>query len=307
MSDTAQTPTALTIAGSDSGGGAGIQADLKTFVAMGVYGASAITAVTAQNTRGVLDWLALPPALVALQVEAVLSDIGALAVKTGMLPNASIIEAVAAKLREHHVEQLVVDPVMVAKGGAHLLEDDAVGALKRELLPMALVVTPNIPEAEVLTGREVRTWDDMRDAARAIVEMGARTAVVKGGHFGGDHSTDIAYDGRDFREYTARRIDTTSTHGTGCTFASAIAAGLAKGAALPDAIALAKSYVSLAIQHAYPVGHGHGPVHHFYRYWQPTGPKYRPGVRSAAPPIDRLASDTHALPDSAISANGVEV
>jgi hydroxymethylpyrimidine/phosphomethylpyrimidine kinase len=275
-----QTPRALTIAGSDSGGGAGIQADLKTFAAMGVYGASAITAVTAQNTTGVTGWLAMPPALVGEQIDAVLSDIGADAVKTGMLANAEIIDVVAAKLREHRVERLIVDPVMVAKGGAKLLEDAAIDALVGELLPLATIATPNIPEAEVLTGRPIASWDDMRTAAARIVEMGARAAIVKGGHFDDESATDIYFDGREYREFSARRVETANTHGTGCTFASAIGAGLAKGLDLPSAIALAKSYVTLAIQHAYPVGHGHGPVHHFYRYWQPVGEKYRPGVKA---------------------------
>ena len=273
-------PRALTIAGSDSGGGAGIQADLKTFAAYGVYGASAVTAVTAQNTLGVTDWLAMPPELVGKQIDAVLSDIGADAVKTGMLANAAIIGIVAEKMREHGVTQLVVDPVMVAKGGHKLLEDDAVAALIRDLLPLALVVTPNIPEAEVLTGRRIITWDDAREAAAQIAGMGAKTVVVKGGHFDDTaSSTDLFFDGQHFRDFTSIRVQTTSTHGTGCTFASAIAAGLAKGLGVPGAVALAKSYVTLAIQHAYPVGGGHGPVHHFYRYYQPVGAKYRPGVR----------------------------
>jgi hydroxymethylpyrimidine/phosphomethylpyrimidine kinase len=271
---------ALTIAGSDSGGGAGIQADLKTFAAFGVYGTSAITAVTAQNTRAVTSWLAMPPALVGEQIEAVLTDIGAGAVKTGMLANAGIIEVVAAKMREHAVEMLVVDPVMVAKGGHKLLEDDAVSALIRELLPLAAVATPNLPEAEVLTGRTILTWDDARNAAAQIIDMGARSVVVKGGHFEHDTSAiDLYYDGAQYHQFTSIRVPTQNTHGTGCTFAAAITAGLAKGMNQRDAVALAKSYVTLAIQHAYPIGHGHGPVHHFYRYWQPSGPKYKPGVR----------------------------
>jgi hydroxymethylpyrimidine/phosphomethylpyrimidine kinase len=277
-----QVARALTIAGSDSGGGAGIQADLKTFAAFGVYGTSAITAVTAQNTSGVTDWLAMPPDLVAKQIDAVLSDIGADAVKTGMLANAAIVETVAAKMREYRVENLVVDPVMVAKSGHQLLVRDAVSALVRDLLPLALVVTPNLPEAEVLTNRAIASWDDVRGAAARIVEMGARAVVIKGGHFKEEaSSTDLLYDGQQYRAFKAVRVPTRSTHGTGCTFASAIAAGLAKGMQLGDAVALAKSYVTLAIQHAYPVGHGHGPVHHFYRYWQPSGPKYRAGVRVA--------------------------
>jgi hydroxymethylpyrimidine/phosphomethylpyrimidine kinase len=276
-------PRALTIAGSDSGGGAGIQADLKTFAAMGVYGTSAITAVTAQNTLGVDAWLAMPEALVAAQIDAVMRDIGAHAVKTGMLPTAAIIETVAAKMRDHGVTRLVVDPVMVAKGGQKLLEDAAVDAMRRTLLPLASVVTPNIPEAEVLTGMRIASPDDMRAAGEALVALGARAAVVKGGHLAGDAATDVLYDGRAFRELTSVRVRTTSTHGTGCTFASAIAAGLAKGLELNAAAALAKSYVTLALQHAYPIGGGHGPVHHFFRYWQPLGPRYEPGKPIPAP------------------------
>lgn len=277
--DSGAAPRALTIAGSDSSGGAGIQADLKTFAAFGVYGTSAITAVTAQNTLGVGDWLAMPAALVGAQIDAVLSDIGAGAVKTGMLANAGIVSTVAAKLREHGVEMLVVDPVIVATSGVRLLDDEGVAALVRELLPLALAVTPNLPEAEALTGRTILSWDDAKGAAEQIVGMGARSVVITGGHFGGDHNaTDLYYDGRGFRDFTAIRIDTPNTHGTGCTFSAAIAAGLAKGMATSDAVALAKSYVTLAMQHAYPIGQGHGPLHHFYRYWQPLGRRYRPGV-----------------------------
>ena len=282
MSESATVPRALTIAGSDSGAGAGIQADLKTFAAMGVYGTSAITAITAQNTMEVRDVLALPEALVAAQIDAVLSDIGADAVKTGMLANAWIIETVAATLHSQDVTQLVVDPVMVARGGHKLLEDAAVEAMRTVLIPMATIVTPNLPEAEVLTGLTIASWDDMREAARRIVAMGAGAAVVKGGHFSDqDAATDIYYDGARFKELTAVRVRTENTHGTGCTFASAIAAGLAKGLALESAVSVAKAYVTLALQHSYALGHGHGPVHHFYRFWQPSGPRYRPGV-----PID---------------------
>ncbi|MBI2723639.1 MAG: bifunctional hydroxymethylpyrimidine kinase/phosphomethylpyrimidine kinase [Chloroflexi bacterium] len=274
-----QVPRALTIAGSDSGGGAGIQADLKTFAAYGVYGSSAVTAVTAQNTLGVADWLAMPEALVAGQINAVLDDIGAGAVKTGMLANAGIVRTVAGVLRERGVSALVVDPVMVAKGGTKLLEDDAIDALVRELIPLAAVVTPNVPEAEMLTGSRIQSLKDAQVAARAIAGMGARSVVVKGGHLDdSERSTDIFFDGQNPREFHAIRVRTQHTHGTGCTFSAAIAAGLAKGLSMADAVALAKSYVTLALQHAYPVGHGHGPVHHFYRYWQPVGPKYRPGV-----------------------------
>ena len=259
--------TAMTIAGSDSGGGAGIQADLKTFSALGVYGTSAITAITAQNTQGVTQVLELPPDLVAAQIDAIVSDIGADAVKTGMLANAAIIEVVADKVRQHGLANLVVDPVMVAKSGDHLLRQDAVAALRELLLPLALVVTPNIPEAEVLVGRKLEGPDDLRRAAEEIGALGARHVVLKGGHLDGP-AVDLYYDGRSFHEFAAPRVDTSSTHGTGCTFASAIAAGLAKGSSVRDAVAMAKAYLTTALQSAYPVGHGHGPVHHFFRFWQ---------------------------------------
>jgi hydroxymethylpyrimidine/phosphomethylpyrimidine kinase len=279
MSDTAAIPRALTIAGSDSGGGAGIQADLKTFAAYGVYGASAVTAVTAQNTRAVADWLAMPPALVGAQIDAVLSDIGATAAKTGMLANAGVVSAVAEALRRNDASPLVVDPVIVSSSGTRLLDDDGVAAMVREMLPLAQIVTPNLAEVEALTGVSIRSWDDAKGAARRLVELGARSAVITGGHFDDPANvTDLYFDGDNFRDFTSVRIDTTNTHGTGCTFSAAIAAGLAKGMKPVDAIALAKSYVTLAMQHAYPVGSGAGPLHHFYRYWQPAGPRYRPGV-----------------------------
>jgi hydroxymethylpyrimidine/phosphomethylpyrimidine kinase len=262
-------PTALTIAGSDSGGGAGIQADLKTFAALGVYGTSAITAITAQNTQAVTEVFELPAALVAAQVDAVVSDIGADAVKTGMLSSVDIIDAVAAKVREYRLGPLVVDPVMVAKSGDRLLRPDAVDALRELLLPLATVVTPNLPEAEVLLGRSISTWDEIRDAAKDIVSMGPRAVVMKGGHAEGPTVIDLLYDGHEYRDFTATRVDTQNTHGTGCTFASALAAGLAKGEELRVATAMAKAYVTKALQMSYPVGRGHGPVHHFFRFWQP--------------------------------------
>jgi hydroxymethylpyrimidine/phosphomethylpyrimidine kinase len=258
--------TALTIAGSDSGGGAGIQADLKTFSALGVFGTSAITAITAQNTLGVTAVFELPPEIVAAQIDAVLTDIGADAVKTGMLSNSEIIRVVAAKVREYGITTLVVDPVMVATSGDRLLREDAVEALRTELLPLATVVTPNLPEAEVLIGQEVSSLEQMREAARAIVGLGARSAVVKGGHLAGD-AVDVFYDGSSFTELPARRIDTTSTHGTGCTLASAIAALLARGEPLESAIGGAKVYLTAAIERSFPLGRGHGPVHHFHRWW----------------------------------------
>jgi hydroxymethylpyrimidine/phosphomethylpyrimidine kinase len=258
--------TALTIAGSDSGGGAGIQADLKTFSALGVFGMSALTAITAQNTLGVTAVFELPPDIVAAQIDAVVTDIGADAAKTGMIANSEIIKIVAAKIREHGISTLVVDPVMVATSGDRLLHEEAVAALRTELLPLATVVTPNLPEAGVLIGREVSSLDEMRDAARAIVGLGTRSVLVKGGHLDGD-SVDVFYDGQHFLELPARRIETTSTHGTGCTLASAIAALLAKGEPLEQAITQAKAYVTAAIERAYPIGHGHGPVHHFHQWW----------------------------------------
>ncbi|MBX5492457.1 MAG: bifunctional hydroxymethylpyrimidine kinase/phosphomethylpyrimidine kinase [Chloroflexi bacterium] len=262
--------TALTIAGSDSGGGAGIQADLKTFSALGVFGMSAIVAITAQNTLGVRSWIALPPEMVAAQIDAVVEDLGADAVKTGMLANAAIIEVVAERVHAHRLATLVVDPVMVAKSGDPLLEPDAVAALRERLLPLALVVTPNRPEAEVLTGRPVRTLEEAREAARALVALGARHAVVKGGH-GEGPAIDVLYDGSGFHDYEAPRIESRHTHGTGCTFASAIAAELAKGATVPEAVGRAKEYLTHALRQAPGLGHGHGPVHHFWAWYPATG------------------------------------
>ncbi|HZP56896.1 MAG TPA: bifunctional hydroxymethylpyrimidine kinase/phosphomethylpyrimidine kinase [Dehalococcoidia bacterium] len=278
-----QAPRALTIAGSDSGGGAGIQADLKTFAALGVYGASAVTAVTAQDTTGVRAWQAVDPALVGQQIDAVLEDIGAGAAKTGMLASAAIVRAVADRLRAHGVSALVVDPVMVATSGDPLLDEDARAVLVRELLPLAAVATPNRAEAEVLAGRRIESWEDARAAARTIVELGARAVVITGGDFDdAESSTDLWFDGHAFREFTAVRVRTSSTHGTGCTFSAAIAAGLARGMGAESAVALAKSYVTLALQYAFPVGHGRGPVHHFYRYWQPVGQKFVARARPRA-------------------------
>ncbi len=259
---------ALTIAGSDSGGGAGIQADLKTFAAHGVYGTSALTAITSQNTKGVTDVWELPASLIESQIDAVITDIGADVVKTGMLSSSTVIEVVAAKARQHSLDALVVDPVMVAKGGDRLLRDDAVDALRSLLIPIAMVMTPNIPEAEALLGVKIETLEDAKEAAQALVGMGARAVVVKGGHLKGP-PTDILYDGEEFRAYTSRRIETTSTHGTGCTFASAIAANLAKGLPLRQSVSLAKSYVTSAIRTAQPIGRGHGPLNHFYMLKDP--------------------------------------
>ena len=258
-------PRALTIAGSDSGGGAGIQADLKTFAAFGVYGSSAITAVTAQNTLEVRAIHEVPPDVVAAQIDAVLEDIGADAAKTGMLSSAAIIEVVADRLRAHALAWLVVDPVMVAKSGDALLRPDAVQALRELLLPMAAVVTPNAPEASVLSGLEVRDAETAREAARRIHALGPSIVIVKGGHLDGDLSDDLLFDGRSFEVLSGRRIDTPHTHGTGCTFSAAITACLARGMEPIAAAREARAFLQGAIEHAEPLGAGHGPVNHFWR------------------------------------------
>lgn len=251
----------LTIAGSDSGGGAGIQADLKTMTAFGVYGLSVITAVTAQNTLGVQGIHDLPADFVALQLDSVLGDIGAHAAKTGMLSNRDIISAVAAKLREYQVPNLVVDPVMMAKSGDPLLREDARDALVTEILPLATVVTPNIPEAEALSGMRIESLEDMKAAARKILELGPKAVLVKGGHRHED-AVDILYDGEVFREYPAVRLDQKHTHGTGCTYSAAIASCLARGLPLPRAVAVAKKYITRAIREGLAIGKGYGPVNH---------------------------------------------
>ena len=260
-------PKAMTIAGSDSGGGAGVQADLKTFAALGVYGASTLTAITAQNTVAVTSVHEIPTDVITAQIDAVLTDIGANAVKTGMLSSSDIIECVCEALEIHGVQRLVVDPVMIAKSGDALLREDAIGSLRTRLLPLAMVVTPNIPEAEALTETTIVSDADVRRAAEAIVGMGARSVVVKGGHREGP-ATDLFYDGKEFKEFTTPRFDTVNTHGTGCTFASAVAAGLARGMVVTDAVALAKDYVTEGIRHSFSIGQGHGPLNHFYRFWK---------------------------------------
>jgi hydroxymethylpyrimidine/phosphomethylpyrimidine kinase len=253
-------PVALTIAGSDSGGGAGIQADLKTFAALGVHGTSAITAVTAQNTVTVSAIHEIPIRVIRAQIDAVVGDIGVQAAKTGMLASAEIIEAVAAAIREHGISNLVVDPVMVAKGGARLLHSNAIASMYRYLLPLAAVVTPNIPEAEVLLGRTLATIDDRRQAARDLVALGPRAAVVKGGHSVDAQAVDIYWDGSVLVELAGRRIDTKNTHGSGCVFSAAIAAGLAKGQEPLEAVRAAKVFINSAIEHSLELGKGHGPV-----------------------------------------------
>jgi hydroxymethylpyrimidine/phosphomethylpyrimidine kinase len=252
----------MTIAGSDSGGGAGIQADLKTFQALGVYGASTLTAITAQNTVGVTAVHEVPTEVIAAQIDAVLTDIGVDAAKTGMLSSAEIISTVAERVRHWNIQKLVVDPVMVAKSGDRLLREDAVHALIRELLPLAMVLTPNVPEAEVLVGHSVASEQELRDAARAIVDLGAKAVIMKGGHRSEEDAVDLLFDGATFTEFRSERFHTLNTHGTGCTFSAAIAAGLARGLALESAVGEAKRYLSEAIRRSGPLGAGHGPVAH---------------------------------------------
>jgi hydroxymethylpyrimidine/phosphomethylpyrimidine kinase len=259
-------PRALTIAGSDSGGGAGIQADLKTFSAFHVFGMSVITAITAQNSLGVQGVVNLPPEFVARQMRSVLSDFGTDAAKCGMLSTGAIIEAVADTLAEFPIERLVVDPVMVAKSGDPLLEPPAREALVRRILPLALVVTPNLPEAEALAGIPVKRREDMEEAARRIHALGPRHVLVKGGHLS-DDAVDVLWDGRAMTAFPWRRIVSINTHGTGCTFSAAIAAALALGRPLAEAIAEAKAYVTAAIREGFAAGRGVGQLRHFVGDW----------------------------------------
>ena len=253
-------PRVLSIAGSDSGGGAGIQADLKTFSAFGVFGMTAITAVTIQNTQGVRGFEAMSPATVAEQIRAVATDIGVDAAKTGMLANARIVEAVAAAVTETGIAPLVIDPVFVSKHGHRLLDEDAVGALRDLILPLAALVTPNLPEAAGLAGIPVETRDDMRRAGEAIRSLGVRAVLVKGGHLADDRAADLlVHDGGE-EWLEDERVDTPNTHGTGCTLSAAAAARLALGDDVPGAVRAAKAFVSRSIRHALAIGHGIGPV-----------------------------------------------
>jgi hydroxymethylpyrimidine/phosphomethylpyrimidine kinase len=260
--DSNETRTALTIAGSDSGGGAGIQADLKTFAAHGVFGTCAITAVTAQNTVGVTMIEALSPAMVSAQIDAVADDLPPHATKIGMLANASIVQCVADAIRRHRLPNVVLDTVMVAKSRARLLDDDAIAAMVSQLLPLAVVATPNVPEAEALTGRRINTVLDLHRAAARIVELGAQAVLVKGGHLDGP-AIDVLFSGGKTVELSSKRIDSRHTHGTGCTFSAAIAARLALGDDLEQAARAAKDYVTRAIAQAPGLGKGHGPLQHF--------------------------------------------
>ena len=254
----------LTIAGSDSGGGAGIQADIKAMSANGVFAMSAITAITAQNTEEVTDIFELPVSIIAAQIDAVFDDFDVAAVKTGMLSSAEIVKVVAKLLKPQAVTNLVVDPVMISKSGHRLLKPDAVEALMHELIPLALVVTPNIHEAQQLSGIEIKTLADARKAAKIIHRLGCRHVLIKGGHLLEDRATDLLYDGRFFELFKAEFIESPHTHGTGCTYASAIAAHLALGKPLTQAVTAAKAYLTEAIRHGLSIGHGKGPTHHFY-------------------------------------------
>ena len=256
----------MTISGSDSGGGAGIQADLKTFAALGVYGTSVITAITAQNTVRVMEVMEVPISVIESQFDAIMSDIGTDVIKTGMMSSSTIIETVVRKIEKHGLRSLVVDPIMVTTSGDPLLQKDAVETIRRKLIPLSTVVTPNSHEAGVLVGRPINTLDDARDVAQEIVAMGAKCVVVKGGHIKGP-ATDILFDGTEFRAFTHARVPTSSTHGTGCTFASAIAACLACELPLRESVSRAKKYVSDAMRQAFPIGNGHGPLNHFHELW----------------------------------------
>ena len=263
---------ALTIAGSDSSGGAGIQADLKTFAALGVYGTSAVTAVTAQSTVGVIAAAALSADLVTAQIEAVAGDIDIHATKTGMLADAAIVEAVAAAIKALDLPLVVVDPVLASTRGDRLLDADGVEMLRTELLPLAHVVTPNIPEAEILSGRPIASGDDLKEAARRIHDMGAAAVIITGGHplpatghWPPHEVVDLLFDGRVFTEFHVTRLETPNTHGTGCTFSAAVAAHLALGDALAASAERAQQYVAGAIGHALAIGHGHGPLNHFWK------------------------------------------
>lgn len=255
---------ALTIAGSDSGGGAGIQADLKTFQELGVFGMSAITAVTVQNTVGVHGVYPMSPEAVVSQIRAIGDDIGVDALKTGMLFNVEIIEAVSQSIKRYQWDNVVVDPVMIAKGGAPLLHKEAITALKKSLLPLAKVITPNIPEAEVLTGMTIQTSQDKKEAAQRLFELGVKNIMIKGGHDENPvESIDLLYDGKEFHTFSSKRINTKNTHGTGCTFSAAITAELAKEANVHEAVVTAKEFIQAAIEHPIAIGHGHGPTNHW--------------------------------------------
>jgi hydroxymethylpyrimidine/phosphomethylpyrimidine kinase len=270
--------TALTIAGSDSGGGAGIQADLKTFSAHGVYGMSVITAVTAQNTVEVRCVQNIDTTVIQAQIEAVFDDIEVGSVKIGMLSSAEIVNTVAEALRKYHPEYIVLDPVMIAKSGHHLLQKEAISALKTNLLPLATIVTPNIPEAEVLTDSVLQTKQDLYEACITIHGLGAKNVLLKGGHLA-RNPNDLFYDGDTFTWLNGERIDTKNTHGTGCTLSAAIASNLAKGLSVYQSIQSAKDYITNAIRESKPLGHGHGPVNHFNGFQEKIKTDISEGIR----------------------------
>jgi hydroxymethylpyrimidine kinase/phosphomethylpyrimidine kinase len=262
----------LTIAGSDSGGGAGIQADLKTISAMGCYGMSVITALTAQNTKGVTGIHAVPPDFAEKQMEAVFSDIGVDAVKIGMLYSAELIETVAQVLKKYKIDKIVLDPVMVAQSGDKLLKDNAIEAIKKHLMPLSSVVTPNLPEASVLLDCKFHGFKDIEKGAKELSEYGSRSVLIKGGHLKDNDSTDFLYLTKEdrFVIVKGKRIKTKNNHGTGCTLSSAIASCMAKGCKIEEAVTRAKTYITEAIRVGsnYKIGHGHGPVHHFHKFWK---------------------------------------
>jgi len=261
----------LTIAGSDSGGGAGIQADLKSFSAMGCYGMSVITALTAQNTIGVTGIHPVPPSFVEKQMEAVLSDIGVDAVKIGMLYSAELIQTVAQVLKKYKIDKIVLDPVMVAQSGDKLLQDDAIEAIKIHLMPLSRVVTPNLPEASVLLDRKLHGIEDIKKGAKDLSRYGSRSVLIKGGHSNDNDSNDFLYLAKEdrFVVLKGKRIKTRNNHGTGCTLSSAIASCMAKGCKIEEAVVKAKTFINEAIRAGsqYKIGHGHGPVHHFFKFW----------------------------------------
>ena len=259
--------TALSIAGSDCSGGAGIQADLKTFSAHGVFGMTAVTSIVAENTFRVIEYQDVRPDIIEKQIDAVFEDIPPCAVKIGMLSCRETMLAVAGRLRHHDPKNIVVDPVMYAKNGAALMEKSAIGTLISQIVPLADLVTPNIPEAEEMSGMAIKNFKDTQQAARLIHAMGCRAVVIKGGHGAGD-AVDILFDGSEFYEYPSHRVDTKHTHGTGCTFSSAIAANLALGLIVFEAVSLAKKYILSAITHAPRLGKGNGPTHHFYEMYE---------------------------------------
>lgn len=262
-------PTALTVAGSDCSGGAGVQADLKTFSANGVFGMSVITSVVAENTSRVISVENISPQIISDQFDAVFEDITVNAVKIGMLSDKTRMDVVAGKLREYAPQYVVIDPVMIAKGGHALMEQNALDALRELIIPLSFVLTPNIPEAEAITGMRIGNVEEMKTAARTIFELGAKNVVIKGGHLDEDKdAVDVLFDGREFYYFSSERINTKNTHGTGCTFSSAIAAGLAKEKSVYASVSDAKKYVRTAIEHSLDIGKGHGPTNHFFELYR---------------------------------------